>query len=454
MNNELNKKYGLITAIAMVIGIVIGSGVFFKAEKILIVTGGNVPLGILAWIIGGLVMVACAFTFSILATKYTKVNGVMDYSEVMLGDKYAYYVGWFLTTTYTPAMTSVLAWVSAKYIGVLFGLSTTGGDVMVLAGLLLIASYALNTISPVLAGKFQVSTTAIKLIPLLLMAIVGTIVGLNNGIIVENFTTTTAETTSTLGALMSAVCATAFAYEGWIIATSINSELKNSKRDLPLALVGGTIAIVVIYVIYYVGLAGAVSTDVLIENGEEGVKIAFSTIFGSAGGTILIVCVVISCLGTLNGLMVGATRGMYALAKRGTGPKPEMFVKVDEHTNMPNNSCVAGLVVCALWLVYFYGANLSSTPWFGSYGFDSSELPIITTYVFYIPIFIAMMKKETELSKFKRFVAPVFGIIASCIMIAAAIVSHGISCLYYLAVFAVIMGVGVIWSKSKTHLKN
>ncbi len=444
MNNELNKKYGLITAFAMVIGIVIGSGVFFKAEKILVVTGGNITLGVLAWIIGGLVMIACAYTFSILATKYTKVNGVVDYAEVMLGNSYAYYIGWFMTTIYTPSMTSVLAWVSAKYIGVLFGLSTTGGDVMVIAGALLVLSYAMNTISPILAGKFQVSTTAIKLVPLMLMAIVGTIVGLSNGILVENFTHTTAETTSTLGSLMSAVCATAFAYEGWIIATSINSELKNAKRDLPIALIGGTIVIVIIYVIYYIGLSGAVSSDVLIEHGEEGVKIAFSKIFGSAGGTILIVCVVISCLGTLNGLMLGATRNMYALAKRNVGPRPELFVSVDEHTNMPHNSCVAGLVVSAVWLVYFYGANLSATPWFGKFGFDSSELPVISTYLLYIPIYIAMMKKEKELNKFKRFVAPAFGIIASCIMVSAAIVSHGINNLYYLVVFAIVMAVGAL----------
>ena len=57
MGVELNKKYGLFTAIAMVVGIVIGSGVFFKAEKILTATGGNLPLGILAWVIGGFIMI-------------------------------------------------------------------------------------------------------------------------------------------------------------------------------------------------------------------------------------------------------------------------------------------------------------------------------------------------------------------------------------------------------------
>ena len=54
MDNELQKKYDLPTATALVVGIVIGSGVFFKAEKILTATGGSLPLGILAWVIGGL----------------------------------------------------------------------------------------------------------------------------------------------------------------------------------------------------------------------------------------------------------------------------------------------------------------------------------------------------------------------------------------------------------------
>ena len=67
---KLEKKYGLLTAIAMVVGIVIGSGVFFKAETVLNATGGNLPVGILAWLIGGMVMVICASMFSLIAVRY------------------------------------------------------------------------------------------------------------------------------------------------------------------------------------------------------------------------------------------------------------------------------------------------------------------------------------------------------------------------------------------------
>ena len=70
MGTELKKKYGLITAICMVVGIVIGSGVFFKAQNVLQYTQGNMPLGILAWVIGGIVIVVCSYNFATLANKY------------------------------------------------------------------------------------------------------------------------------------------------------------------------------------------------------------------------------------------------------------------------------------------------------------------------------------------------------------------------------------------------
>ena len=66
MNNELTKKYGLLTAICMVVGIVIGSGVFFKAEKVLTATGGDMKTAILAWLLGGMIMIICAYTVAIM----------------------------------------------------------------------------------------------------------------------------------------------------------------------------------------------------------------------------------------------------------------------------------------------------------------------------------------------------------------------------------------------------
>lgn len=431
----------------MVVGIVIGSGVFFKAEVVLNATGGNLPLGILAWLIGGLIMVVCSYVFATMANKYEYVNGIVDYAEVIVGKRYAYYVGWFLSTIYYPAITSVLAWVSARYTCVLVGLPITGGECMTLAGLYLVGIYAINSLSPVLAGRFQVSTTFIKLVPLLAMAILGTITGLINGVTIQNFTTVVTHDV-TGNPLFTAVVSTAFAYEGWIVATSINSELRNAKKNLSTALTVGSLIIICVYILYYIGLAGAAPNQLMMEKGEQGVLIAFGNIFGRFGG-LLFIFVIISCLGTLNGLMMGATRGLYALAARGSGPAPKVFSQVDSATNMPTNSGIIGLLLCAVWLFFFYGANLTNHL-FGPFAFDSSELPIVALYVFYIPIFIFFMKKEKDLSPFKRFVMPSLGVASCLFMMVATYFAHGKSILWFLLVFVFVIALGWLFNRKKS----
>lgn len=464
MDNKLQKKYGLFMAICMVVGIAIGSGVFFKAQDMLKYTNGNVWLGILAWLLGGIVMIICASVFANFATKYEKVNGLVDYAEAIVGKKYGLLMGWFVSTIYYPAMTGVLAWVSARYTLVLFGSSEiTGGLCMALAGTYLIAVYALNTLSPKLSARFHISSTVIKLIPLVIMIIVGSIVGLVNGNTIEAFKQATEATSS--GSLFAAICAGAFAYEGWVIATSINSEVKDSKKNLPIALVIGTAIIMIIYILYFVALTGGASVDSLI---NEGSTTAFTNIFGSVGGTILNAFIVISCLGTLNGLMVACTRGMYSISIRMNNKRAELINQVDAKTNMPTNSSIIGLLLAALWCFYFYGANLNSTPLFGIFSFDSSELPIITIYAMYIPIFIIFIIKEGKNNIFKNIVLPVLAIIASLFMVFCAVYAHGVSpylnalenntfsfpILFYLIIFIVIMGLGVLFMFLKTKNKK
>ena len=85
---KMNKRYGIVTATCMVVGIVIGSGVFFKAQTVLQITDGDMPMGILAWIVGGRIMLSCILEFAVMASMYEKVNGVVDYAEATVGKKY------------------------------------------------------------------------------------------------------------------------------------------------------------------------------------------------------------------------------------------------------------------------------------------------------------------------------------------------------------------------------
>ena len=436
----MEKRYTLPVAIALVVGTVIGSGVFFKAEAVLTKTGGNLTVGILAFIIMGVVMIISACTFGVVAQSHEGVEGLVGYAAASCGKTYSYYVGWFMAVIYYPSLVSVLSWLPARYFGVLMGWddAVVGGRTMMLAGVFMIVTYTMNALAPKLAGKFAIATTIIKLIPLLLMAVVGTIVGLANGMTEFNFSNVVTEMPFTEG-LFGAIVSLAFAFEGWICATSIGTELKDSKKNMPRALLIGTLIVAIVYVIYYVGLAGAVESEVMMAGGEAGAKIAFQNIFGQIGGAAIFVFVVISCWGTCNGLTMAVTRGMFDLATESNSPKLAMFKNVDPNTNMANNSAVFGLLVSSLWLLYFYGGTIMEG--FGPFKFDSSELPIITLYAIYIPIYIALLKRK-DLGGFQGRVMPVLAILCSVFMVFAAIYSHKWNVLYYLIVFFVIEVIG------------
>ena len=455
MGSKLTRKYGLFTAICMVVGIVIGSGVFFKAQTILQKTGGDMLMGILAWILGGAIMLVCLLTFSFMGRKYERVNGLVDYAEATVGPAYGYYVGWFTAVIYFPGMTSALAWLSARYtmefltsanpafpmtVPAAEGGCIFGPETMALALFYLCAMYALNALSPKLAGKFQTSTTVIKMIPLGLMMVAGLIYGLVTGQLQENMTATAHVEQVSDNPLFAAVCATAFAYEGWIIATSINAEIKDAKKNLPKALTIGGIIIVAVYLFYFIGVAGGATNQQLI---DVGAPLAFTNIFGGFFGNILNLFIVISCLGTTNGLMLGCTRVMYSLADRGDGPSPQVYSQVDSKTNMPNNSAVFALMITACWFLYFYFSNLACT-WTGPFVFDSTELPIITIYLMYLPMLVQWMRKEKDQPVLQRFILPGLAMCGSIFMVVACIFSHGFSCVWYLIVFAAIMGIGAL----------
>ena len=419
---KLDRRYGPVMAVSMVVGIVIGSGVFLKARDILRNTGGSFGLGVIAWIVGGVIMMLCAYTFAGLAARYERSGGVIDYAEMLVGERYAYLVGWFMSVVYYPSMASVVAWSAARYTLTLFGSSDSAGGLCIsLATLYLVLSYAVNVLSPRIAGRLQVGTTAVKLIPLLVMAVVGVAVGLARG---GGAGALPEYDGGGASGIFGAVVSAAFAYEGWIIATSINTEIRDSKRNLPRALILGSLAIIIAYVLFFLGLSGAAGADELI---EFGVTRAFINIFGDVGGTTLNALIVVSCLGTLNGLMLASTRSMFAIAVRGRGPGKKLLGEVASSSNMPVNSGVIGLVVTVVWFFYYYGANIvPGGSIFGLFSFDSSELPIVTIYALYVPIFVSLIVKGDRHSPVENIVMPSLAILAALFMVFAAVYAHGI----------------------------
>ena len=459
----MEKRYGLPTAISMVIGIVIGSGVFIKGGKVLSLTGGNLLQGIAVVGIVGLICIICSLVFAELGSRYEKVNGVVDYAEVALGPKYAYYVGWFMTVLYIPTIVAMLAFFSAMMFLQLFGIPAidfaTGQvnptAIGVGAGFLMIG-YGINILSPKIAGKLQVGMTVIKLIPLILMGIIGTIAGLCNGTTMEvlNYVNTDAYVAVDGAGFFKAIVGFAFAYEGWILATSINAELKNAKRNLPLALIIGSVVTIVLYALYIFAMSCVGDVDTIIGTwpfGEVLPRVAFSKLFGGAFGTIVYVFITISCLGTMNGLTMASCRGLYALSARGMGPKPEFFGDIDSQNNFSMKSAVFGMMTAGFWYAWTVMMWMGGPGLFGAVhsfewlAWEPDEIGIICLYVMYIPMMVGLMVKAKDLGFFRRFVLPGLGLLC-CLFFAYAIwAGYGAKqCIGFLIFFAFVMFIGYL----------
>ena len=458
----------------MVIGIVIGSGVFIKGGKVLSLTGGNMKQGIAVVGVVGLICIICSLVFAELGARYEKVNGVVDYAEVALGPKYAYYVGWFMSTLYIPTIVSMVAFFSAVMFLQLFGIAavdfSTGQINFLTIGVgagFLFFGYGLNALSPRIAGRLQVGMTVIKLIPLLLMGIVGTIVGLKNGDTanVLNFVNTP-EYVPVEGGFFSGVVGFAFAYEGWILATSINAELKDAKRNLPIALVAGAIVTIAIYALYIFSMSMVGDVNTIVATwpfGETLARIAFSKLLGGPAGTIVYVFITVSCLGTLNGVIMSSCRAQYALAVRGLGPAPEFFGDLDDQNNFAIKSSVLGMVTGGFWYAWTVVMWMGGPGLFGGFhnlewlAWEPDEIGIICLYAMYIPMMIGLMVKAKDLNPVKRFILPVLGI-ACCLFFCYAIwVAYGFKqCFGFLVFFAADMLLGYAMNKKgkKSPLQN
>lgn len=410
---EIKKQYGIWTGIAMVVGIVIGSGVFLKAGGVLKLAGGNLKLSILAWFIGGLIMITSSFCFAVFATKVTKYNGVVDYVEVASNEKVGYSLAWMITSFYYPIVASIVALFAGSYFFKMIGLNiglTDWQNFLFAFGIITLV-VIMNYLSPIIASRFQISATVVKLIPILLIAIGGLfaslIVGNDYGII-NAFKNNAEGYELNFG---EAVKKTAFAYEGWVCATAINAELKDSKKNLPKALVGGTIAILVFYIVYYVSLSAILGNEANIIQDEKAPIVAFQKMFGTIGGSIFTFFIMISCLGTVNGVTMGCCRGMYTMSCRGQGIAPEKFSKIGKNKNISFLSCIYGYGCILLMLLVWYLA-MHNVWIFGHLG-SMDEIICAIIYAIYITMYIFIMKNFKELNVVKRFILPGLAIIGS-----------------------------------------
>ncbi|ATD55112.1 APC family permease [Clostridium chauvoei] len=376
------NEYGLFTAIGMIVGVVIGSGIFFKSDNILIATNGSVSLGVLVFCIAAIGIIFGSLTISELASRNTKAGGVITYAEYSYNKSIACAFGWFHTFLYYPALISVVSWVSGIYICMLFGFDG-GLEVQILIGLaIMIIIFILNVLSAKLGGLFQNASTVIKIIPLVFIAIAGLTFGNPTSISISDITHM-----QSFG-WITAIAPIAFSFDGWIVATSIGHEIKDSSKNLPKALVVAPLFILIIYLLYFVGISIYVGPETVMSLGDAHVDLAANSIFGSWGAKIILTFVVISILGTVNGLTMGLTRLPYSLSLRGMFPKYKVFSKVNEKLGMPVQSSIIAFIISVLWLgIHYLTQKFELLP-----NSDISEISITINYVLYILLYVKVFR--------------------------------------------------------------
>jgi basic amino acid/polyamine antiporter, APA family len=442
------RKYGLFTAITMITGIVIGSGIFFKADNVLGYTQGNVLLGIIVFIIAAIAIVFGCLAISQLANLTDKPGGLIAYTEEFVGIGTSCAFGWFQTFLYLPTLSAVVAWVTGIYISQLSGLAYNLERTIIIGTLCLTVLFILNTLSAKLGGYFQNTAMIIKIIPLLVIAVAGLFLG-NTGGQISNDVNNFSNATTNLG-WVAAFAPIAFSFDGWIVATSISNEIKNSKRNLPLALTISPLVILIAYIAYFVGISDLIGPPKVLEQGDASAFTAATMLFGNIGAKIILIFVVISVLGTVNGLVLGFIRMPYSLALRNMIFASEYFKKEDDRLGgMPLHSAVMAYVLSLVWMGIHY-----LTQKFGMRG-DVSEIAIGVSYLNYIVLYVAVMrltKKGLIKGKGKGYLIPILASIGSLVILSGSI-THPLFIYYFLICLCIILAGVLYYKENKNQIK-
>lgn len=436
------EKYSLFTTITMIIGIVIGSGIFFKSDNILIYTNGNIFLGILVFVIAAFSIIFGSLSVSSLASRTDEAGGIISYCEKYWSKSIACAYGWFQTFVYYPTLTAVVAWVSGVYITMLFGINSTLELQILIGALVIIIFFVINIYSYALGGYFQNVSTVIKLIPLIIIAAAGIIFGNPAPVLQDNI-----KTAHEVGlSWISAIGPIAFSFDGWIVATSIGHEIKDSKRNLPLALIISPTIILLIYIVYFVGISVYLGADNVMNLGDAHVNEAAIRLFGEMGAKLILTFIVISVLGTVNGLIIGIIRMPYSLAIRDMFPHSNKYNAISEKYNMPVESGKIAFFICMAWMVIHYLTQ--------KYGIlpnsDVSEIAVILNYVGLILIYVAVLKlyKQGEIkSKIMGLIVPLLAIISSLFILYAGLQNPLFY--YYVIFYLIVVVIALIFYKNK-----
>jgi amino acid transporter len=314
---QLPRQLGLWSAVAVVAGITIGSGIFRTPAGVASRLPGPLPI-FLVWIAGGLVALCGALTLAEVAGAFPETGGIYVFIRRGFGDFWAFLFGWAELAVIRAAAVGAIATTFAEYFLRVLGYDPTIAPYndwvhYVAAGAIAVIS-ALNYVGVRWGSLIQNATTIAKYFGLLFIILVALAIGLpKTG---GHFTPMTPPGSFSIAPFGLALVSVLWAYDGWADLAFISGEVKDPGRNLPRALIWGTLAVIAIYLLANIAYLGVMSVDEMRTSKLVAADVALKLI-GPAGVTFVAITVMLSTLGTLNGSILTNPRVFFAMAADG-----------------------------------------------------------------------------------------------------------------------------------------
>lgn len=334
----MRRDLGWATATSLVVGCVIGAGVFFKPYAIYQATGGAPGMGMLAWLLGGLISIFAALTFAEVAILIPKTGGMVAYLTEAFDERLGFLAGWMQVIIFYPAF---LAGYGVK-VGTELADLVGPHWVLPIAMLVIAALVAINSRGASSAGGMQVVSTICKLVPLVLLMCFGFLRGTNNDPV---FSPLVGDGVSAVGALGSTLLAVLFAFEGWTNVGTIAGEMRDPSRDLPRAIVGGVSIIMAVYLIINCAYLRVIPAHELMQLESPASAVA-TKLFGTSGGALIKAGIIVSVIGAGNGFLMAGSRVAYQLADQRTLPASGWLSELNDRKVPAHAITLIGVLAC------------------------------------------------------------------------------------------------------------
>lgn len=359
----LKRDVGLFSAINLVIGGVIGSGIFMVAATM----ANTLPspcLIILVWIIGGLLSLAGCLAYAELAASMPQSGGQYVYLREAFGERIAFLNGWTQFLVVQPGCIASVAAAFSIYAGYFLPLGTVGQRLIAVAVILVLT--ALNYIGIKEGGIVNNIFTVAKVAAILILIGAGLFTNPSESSgNFQNFFSTEGASVSAIGLAMISVL---WGYQGWDYTTFIAEEVKDPQKNIPRALAIGMTIITLIYVIINLAYLKVLPLAEMAASELPAADVALKVV-GPIGAALISIAIMISCFGSNDANIMTAPRIYYAMAKDGLFFKK--CAEVHPKFKTPGFSLIiGGLWSCVLVLTNSFDQLYSMTV-FGAFAFYS-----------------------------------------------------------------------------------